>query len=174
MLGFVRRRNLGKLRMRRIAIIGCVIVLAACQQPTPSDTGEADLAVIQGMYDAFAVGDVESVVAAMAADIVWNEAENFPYADGNPYVGSQAIVEGVFGRLVADWDYWKLELEDNLQHGNRIAFFGRYNAKHKESGKTISAQFVHVWEVVDGKAASFQQYVDTAQVLAAMQIDGAE
>ena len=160
--------------MKKMAIIGCVLILAACQQPTSADTGETDLAVIQGIYDAFAVGDVEFVVAAMAADIVWNEAENFPYADGNPYVGSQAIVEGVFGRIVADWDYWELDLQDNLQDDNRIAFFGRYNAKHKESGKTISAQFVHVWEVVDGKAASFQQYADTAQVLAAMQIDVAE
>lgn len=58
----------------------------------------------------------------MAAGFVWNEAENFPYADGNPYVGSQAIVEGVFGRIVADWDYWALDLQDNLQDGNRIAF----------------------------------------------------
>ena len=160
--------------MIRITIIGCALVLAACQQPAPVDTGEADLAVVQGMYDAFAIGDVESVVAAMAEDIVWNEAENFPYADGNPYVGSQAIVEGVFARIVAEWDYWELDLQDKLQRGNRIVFFGRYNAKHKESGKTISAQFVHVWEVVDGKAASFQQYADTAQVLSALHSDSIE
>ncbi len=155
-------------------ILAILSILAACQQPAPVDTGKADLAVVQGMYDAFAAGDVESVVTAMAEDIVWNEAENFPYADGNPYVGSQAIAEGVFARIAAEWDYWELDLQDKLQRDNRIAFFGRYNAKHKESGKTISAQFVHVWEVVDGKAASFQQYVDTAQVLAAMQSDAAE
>jgi len=160
--------------MKRITIIGCALILAACQQPEPVDTGEADLAVVQGMYDAFAIGDVESVVAAMAEGIVWNEAENFPYADGNPYVGSQAIVEGVFARIVAEWDYWDLDLQDKLQRGNRIVFFGRYNAKHKESGKTISAQFVHVWEVVDGKAASFQQYADTAQVLSALHSDSVE
>ncbi len=160
--------------MKRITIIGVALILAACQQPAPVDTEEADLAVVQGMYDAFAIGDVESVVAAMAEDIVWNEAENFPYADGNPYVGSQAIVEGVFARIVAEWDYWELDLQDKLQRGNRIVFFGRYNAKHKESGKTINAQFVHVWEVVDGKAASFQQYVDTAQVLSALHSDSVE
>lgn len=160
--------------MKKIAIIGCVLILAACQQQTPSDVGETDLAVIQEIYDAFAVGDIDFVVAAMAEDIVWNEAENFPYADGNPYVGSQAIVEGVFGRIVAEWEYWELDLQDNLRDDNRIAFFGRYNAKHKESGKTISAQFVHVWEVEGGKAASFQQYADTEQVLTAMQTDAAE
>ena len=156
--------------MKKTILITVAIFLAGCQQQTPpADTGEADLAVVQGMYDAFAVGDVPTVVAAMADDIVWNEAENFPYADGNPYVGSQAIVEGVFGRIVTEWEYWGLDLQDTIQDGNRIAIFGRYNAKHNESGKTIRAQFVHVWEVVDGKAASFQQYADTAQVLAAME-----
>jgi len=155
-------------RIKKIALIVCTLTFAACQQTAPVDTENADLAVVQGIYDAFAKGDVESVLAAMAEDIVWNEAENFPYADGNPYVGSQAIVEGVFGRIVAEWDYWVLDLQDKLQHGNRIVFFGRYNAKHKESGKTISAQFVHVWEIENGKAARFQQYADTAQVLSAM------
>jgi ketosteroid isomerase-like protein len=37
--------------------------------------------VIRGAYDAFAEADVPAVLAAMAPDVVSNEAENFPYAD---------------------------------------------------------------------------------------------
>lgn len=120
------------------------------------------------MYSAFAAGDVETVVAAMSPEIVWNEAENFPYADGNPYEGPQAVVEGVFGRLVSEWEYWNLEIEDVLASGNKVAAFGRYKAKNEATGKTISAQFVHVWTVEDGRATRFQQYTDTAQVRDAM------
>ena len=160
--------------MKRIVIIGCALVLAACQQPEAPDNSAADKAVVQGMYAAFATGDVEAVLGAMAEDIVWNEAENFPYADGNPYVGPQAVLEGVFARIGADWEYFELDLQDSLQDGNRIAFFGRYNAKHRESGKTMSAQFVHVWKVVDGKAVSFQQYADTAQAIATTQSDATD
>lgn len=43
----------------------------------PSD----NLAVIRSLYAAFAVRDVPGVVALMHPDIVWHEAENFPYAD---------------------------------------------------------------------------------------------
>jgi ketosteroid isomerase-like protein len=37
--------------------------------------------IIQGVYAALRTGDMPAVLAAMAPEIVWNEAENFPYAD---------------------------------------------------------------------------------------------
>ena len=37
-----------------------------------------NVAVVKGIYQAFATGDVPAVVGAMSPDIEWNEAENFP------------------------------------------------------------------------------------------------
>ena len=127
--------------------------------------------VVQEMYDAFAAGDVETVLGLMSDDIVWNEAENFPYADGNPYVGPGTIANGLFARLATEWEYWRLSVEEMLESGDKVVAFGRYEAQNKATGKTINAQFAHVWTVVDGKAARFQQYADTAQVADAMQGD---
>ena len=59
--------------------------------------------LVRGMYDAFAAGDVPTLLQSFDPEIVWNEAENFPYADGNPYVGPQAVVDGVFVRLGGEW-----------------------------------------------------------------------
>ncbi|MDX1579017.1 MAG: nuclear transport factor 2 family protein, partial [Gemmatimonadota bacterium] len=109
-------------------------------------------------------GNVLAVLAAMDPAIEWNEAENFPYADGNPYVGPQAVVEGVFARLGSEWDYWNLAIEDVLDAGDRVIALGRYRAKHAENGREIDAQFAHVWTLRDSKAVRFQQYADTAQV----------
>ena len=39
--------------------------------------------ILRDTYAAFAAGDVPAVLSVMSPDIVWNEAENFPYADGN-------------------------------------------------------------------------------------------
>lgn len=39
---------------------------------------------IQGIYEAFAIGEVPAVLASMDPRIEWNEAEHFPCADGNP------------------------------------------------------------------------------------------
>jgi ketosteroid isomerase-like protein len=61
-------------------------------------------ALIRQIYADFAAGDVPGVLAAFAPDIVWNEAENFPYAGGNPYRGPQAVLDGVFLPIAGDYD----------------------------------------------------------------------
>ena len=60
-----------------------------------------NVAIVRGIYNAFAAGDVAGVLAAMSPDLVWHEAENFPYADRNPYRGPQAVASGVFARLAS-------------------------------------------------------------------------
>jgi ketosteroid isomerase-like protein len=120
-----------------------------------------NLAVVRGIYDAFAVGDVPAVLGAMSPDIVWNEAEDFPYADRNPYVGPQAILEGVFMRIGAEWDGFGVMPGEFLDAGDTIVALGRYTGTFKATGKAQDTQFAHVWKVRDGKAARFQQYANT-------------
>ena len=127
-----------------------------------------NVALIRGIYDAFAVGDVPGVLGRMAPGIVWNEAENFPYADRNPYVGPDAIVQGVFMRLATEWDGFTVAPEEFLDAGDTVVVLGRYRGSYKATGKPQNTQMVHVWRVKDGKAAQFQQYADTLQVARVM------
>ncbi len=120
---------------------------------------------IQNMYDSFAKGDVEAVLSMMSKDIEWNEAENFPYDDGNPYIGPDAILNGVFARLAEEWEYFKLaDLQVMGMENDMVLGTGRYQAKHKKTGKEINAQMAHLWWTKDGKVTRFQQYADTKQV----------
>ena len=61
--------------------------------------------VINNLYDVFATGDMPTVLSAMDPNIEWNEAESNSLADGNPYVGPDAILSGVFARLGANHDH---------------------------------------------------------------------
>jgi hypothetical protein len=128
-----------------------------------------NVAIIQNIYDDFAKGDVPAVLSGLDEQVVWNEAENFPYADGNPYIGKDAVLNGVFARIGAEWEYWNL-VDMNLHEmdNNMVLATGRYDAKNKKTGKKINAQFGHVWTLKDGKASSFQQFADTKQVVAAL------
>lgn len=123
-----------------------------------------NVAVIDGLYQAFAQGDVPAVLGVMDANIVWNEAENFPYADQNPYIGPDAVLNGVFGRIMAEWEYWKLtNIQLHDMSNNRVLATLRYEAKHKTNGKTIDSQTAHLWTLKDGKIVAFQQFTDTKQ-----------
>ena len=124
---------------------------------------EENVALIRGIYDGFAAGDVAAVLGAMSPGIVWNEAENFPYADGNPYVGPQAVAEGVFARCIGEWDGFAVTVEEILDAGDTIVALGRYSGTYKATGRSMNAQLAHVWRIEGGKAARFQQYADTLQ-----------
>ena len=121
------------------------------------------VALVQGIYAAFKAGDVPGVVERMSPDIVWNEAENFPYADRNPYLGPEAILTGVFARLGTDWDGFAAVPDEFLDAGDAVVVLGRYRGTYKATGRALDAQLVHVWRVEDGKAVAFQQYTDTLQ-----------
>lgn len=119
--------------------------------------------LIRGLYEAFGAGDIDGVLGRMAPDIVWNEAENFPYADGNPYRGPEAILSGVFARLGGEWEGFAAVPEEFLDAGDTVVVLGRYRGTCRATGKSLDAQMAHVWRVKDGKAAGFQQYTDTLQ-----------
>ena len=119
--------------------------------------------LVQSLYEAFGKGDVPYVLGQFSPDLVWNEAENFVYADRNPYLGPQAVLEGVFLRLAAEWDGFGLTIEEIVASGDTAVALGRYRGTHKASGTAVDAQFAHVWKVAGGKVARFQQYTDTAQ-----------
>ena len=128
-----------------------------------------NLEIVKGMYNAAAKADFPAFLGAMDAAIEWNEAENFPYADHNPYIGPDAVAGGVFGRIAADWEYWILSDLEYLEcSGEKIIVTGRYNAKNKVTEKIIKAQFMHMWTLNNSKATQFQQYADTKQVADAM------
>lgn len=117
--------------------------------------------IIMALYEGFGAGDIDAVVALMAADIVWHEAEHNKLADRNPYLGPQAIVEGMFARVAEDFDEFAVEIGHVIEDGDTVAMQGRYRARAKASGSEINPQIVHWWTVRDGKIATFQQHVDT-------------
>jgi ketosteroid isomerase-like protein len=124
--------------------------------------------LMKSLYEAFGRGDVPTVLGAMDPGIVWNEAENYPYADKNPYVGPNAVLEGVFARLGGEWDGFKVNVEEVLDAGDTVVTLGRYGGAYKKTGSRINAQFAHVWRLRGGKIVHFQQYTDTLQTAKAV------
>jgi ketosteroid isomerase-like protein len=97
----------------------------------------------------------------MSHDIIWNEAEHNAYADGNPYIGPEAVANGVFARCVGEWDGFRVVIEELIDAGDTVITFGRYGGTFKRTGRAQNTQVAHVWRVAGGKAVRFQQHADT-------------
>ena len=123
--------------------------------------------LVKSLYQAFATGDVPTVVAAFAEDIEWTDAEGFP--TGGTYHGANAIVEGVFMPLVTEWDGFAVRPVEFLDAGDVVVALGNYSGTFKQTGKSMTVPFAHVWRVRDGKAFKFDQYTDTLVVSRALQ-----
>lgn len=129
-------------------------------------TTEQNIQIIDSLYNAFAKGEIPTVLGLMHPQIEWNEAESNVLADGNPYIGPDAVVEGVFARLGANHEYFTLEnIKTHGMNDNMVLATLRYDAKVKATGKTYNAQVAHLWTLNDhGKITAFQQYVDTKKL----------
>ena len=126
----------------------------------------SDLGTIQGAYEAFNRGDVPAVLAVMAEDVEWFEAEGMPY--GGVYHGPQAVLENVFVPVVEDVDGFAVTPEDYVTEGDTTVVLGRYSGTGKATGRSFDFRFAHVWEMRDGKLARFVQHADTAKFLEAV------
>jgi ketosteroid isomerase-like protein len=124
---------------------------------------QQNLETIRSLYAAFAKGDVPAVLGAFDPSIEWHEAENFLYAEGSPYIGPGAILQGVFLRLATDWEGFAANPQQFFDAGETIVVSGRYSGVYKATGKKLDAQLVHFWTLDDGKVTCFRQYTDTLQ-----------
>jgi ketosteroid isomerase-like protein len=122
-----------------------------------------NLGIVKGIYEAFGQGDVAAVLGAFDPSIRWMEAEGFLYADRNPYVGPQAVAEGIFQRAVTDIANFVVAPERFTDGGDTIVAEGRYSGTMNATGTPVDSQFAHVWRLSGGKVIGFQQYTDTRQ-----------
>jgi uncharacterized protein len=119
--------------------------------------------IVRRVYEAFARGDVAGVLGRFDPAIEWKEAEGFLYADRNPYVGPEAVAEGVFQRLGSDVDQFRAVPESVIDGGDTVVVEGRYKGTMRATGTAVDAQFAHVWRLRGDRIVRFQQYTDTRQ-----------
>ena len=122
---------------------------------------EQSIEFVEGIYGAFARGDVPAVLGAFAEDIEWYETEGMPY--GGLHRGGEAVAQKVFGPITGDLDGFAVTPEELVGSGETVAAIVRYTGTGKATGKQLDLPAVHVWDIRDGKAARFRQFIDTVK-----------
>ncbi len=122
---------------------------------------EQNVEFVEGVYGAFARGDVPAVLGAFADDIEWFEAEGMPY--GGLHRGPEVVAQKVFGPITEDVDGFALITEELIGSGATVAAVVRYTGTGKVTGKALDLPAVHVWDIRDGKLARFRQFIDTVK-----------
>jgi len=121
--------------------------------------------VIDDLYQAFATGNMPTVLGLMDENVVWNEAESNSLSDGNPYIGPKAVLNGVFARIGGLYEsFAATDVELHEMSNNKVLATLRYKIKAKNEVEEFDVQVAHLWTLTDGKITAFQQYADTKKL----------
>ena len=120
--------------------------------------------LIKKIYGHFNAREYDNVVKNFADDFEWFAADNSPLADRSPYHGVKEIREGVFGRIEVGFKQLNVCIDEIIDAGDKVIILGYYEGEYATGALAPRAQAAHVWTIRDGKAAKFQQYLDTLAV----------
>jgi ketosteroid isomerase-like protein len=122
--------------------------------------------LIRSTYEGAPEEKRRNLLALLADDIVWTEAQGFPY--GGTYGSAETIVANVFDRLADEWIDYRSDIERYVADGETVVVFGWYSGTYRATNRSMHAAFAHRWTLHDGKIVRFFQYVDSATVRGAM------
>jgi ketosteroid isomerase-like protein len=119
-----------------------------------------NIEIIRDFYAALAAEQAPRALALMADDIEWTTMWHYK-AEGR---GPQKVAEGVLMPMMKEWSEVAFVPTEFIAQGAAVVSLGVFNGVHGATGKSVEARYAHAWTVVDGRIASFRQYIDTLAV----------
>jgi len=119
--------------------------------------------VIKRLYRAFSEGDLDAVFDMIDPHVEWIESAAIPY--GGVFKGHEAILNGVFAKIGAEWDNFTADVDQFIGSGDIVVTLGSDSGTFKATGKTMTAATASVWTLKNGKVVKFRQYIDTLAVV---------
>lgn len=124
--------------------------------------------IAQGIYAAFATGDIPTVLGAFSPEIVWTEFNSPGMPWGGDYHGPDAIVQSIFMKIPALFDDFQVIPEDYLESGDKVITLGQIKVKAKGTGKSFEAPFAHLATFKEGKITRMQIFEDSGWIINAL------
>jgi len=117
---------------------------------------EDNRAVVRGTYESFATGDVESLLAAFADDMIW--ANHTP---GSSFHGEHKGVDAMremIEKIGAELDVTKFELQTLVADGDHVVAFIEQSVTNKSTGESQEGPVIHFCEVHDGRITRVDEF----------------
>ena len=126
---------------------------------------QSNVEAIQQLYVAFLKRELMTILKLVDTGIEVKQTELLPW--GGHYKGLTGLQE-FFSKLLAKVDS-KVEFEHWIDAGDAVVAVGRSHGTVTATGKEFDVAVTHVWRLKNGKAVSFEAYVDTPAMLLALE-----
>jgi ketosteroid isomerase-like protein len=117
--------------------------------------------VQERIYEAFARGDIPTVLEALDPNIEWDEPQASGLYDAGLHRGVQAVAEEIIAPVPTYYEEFAVVPQEFVDAGDRVFVLGEFRGKGKVSGTLFVAPFVHIFTLRNGKVTHFRNYSDT-------------
>ena len=123
--------------------------------------------IVQKIYEAFGNSDIDSVLAPLAEDIVWDDwhGGNAAVDDGVAYLAARKgkdEVAGFFRDVMQSMTFNGFQPLGILEGGNQVAAVIRIDATINATGKRFQDDELHLWTFDEaGKVTGLRHFIDT-------------
>ena len=121
---------------------------------TKTDATTANANLVRSCYDAFTRGDIESVLAVLAEDILWHVPGRGPLSKN--YRGPSEVLGFVKHFTELSGGTFRVEVDDVFAGGDRVVILCTESAQRKD--RKWSSSQVHLWTVKNGRVTGFCEY----------------
>lgn len=125
-------------------------------------SNDAAIAVVRRLYQAFEEGDHDTIRACFAGDVQWRQAGAAVPAAGQAATGAEELIERVIVPLERDWAGFTEEIDELFSADGHVVATGTYRGTYRATGRSLEAEFCHLWWVDEGRIRRFRQFTDTA------------
>jgi ketosteroid isomerase-like protein len=124
---------------------------------------DANVKLVQSLYAAFGRGDIATILAAATPDIDWQTVgRSSDYPIFGPRKGVAAVQD--FFRLVAEnQEFSDFTPREFYAADGKVFALGAYSGRMKKTGAKFASEWVHVFDIANGKVTRFREHTDTAQ-----------
>ena len=116
-------------------------------------------------YEAFKRRDMPVIFNLFDDEIVFYQSELLPW--GGKYHGLQGVKE-FFAKLLHHIDS-QVDPQQFVEAGDSVVVIARLHGRVRVNNKPFDLSAVHVWTFRNGKAVRFEVYIDTPQMLQALE-----
>src|SRR5215813_9907753 len=117
--------------------------------------------LVQQIYNDFKTGNLEGLLSKIDPNILWElpEIQNVPFAGKRN--GRDAVAD-FFSLVNSSQEALRFEAMGYIAQGDRVVSLGTYEWRVYETGRTFTANFAHVFTILNGSVTEFTEYTDTA------------
>ena len=122
--------------------------------------------IVQAMYGAFGRGDIPALLEMLSDDVEWTHQGSIGLAYMGTFRGKQAVAQW-FGHVAELDGIQAFEPREFLAGPDHVTVLGWERTQALPAGKVFETDWIHVFNVRDGKCTRFIGVYDTAAVAAA-------